>query len=354
MNKIEQVDKNFKIETKIDKADVVFHNVLENPFKIHGIFYENGKFRRMPEKVAKSVSEEVETLHSNTAGGRLRFKTDSSYVAIKAFVEPIGQLRNMTIAGTTGFDLYVKENEKDTYYGSYIPPCDVGDSFEGVVDFASSGMKEIIINFPVFSNVTKLYIGLSKDSKVEEASPYKNEKPVVFYGSSITQGGCASRPGNIYPAIISRELDLDFINLGFSGSAKGEKEISEYIKNLDMSVFIYDYDHNAPDVEHLEKTHEEMFLDVRNQNEELPIILMTRPKLYSLLDDSEKERFEIIKRTYENARHRGDKNVYFISGDRLMSLAQSEGIVDNCHPNDFGFYSMADAVIEVMMKDIKF
>lgn len=348
MKRIEDVDKNFNFETNIEKKDIVFYNALDKPFKIYGIFYEDGKFRRMPECVAESVSEGVFALHTNTTGGRVCFKTSSSYVAINVGIEPIGQLRNMTLAGSTGFDLYVRENENDTYYGTYIPPCDVGDSFESIVEFKSSKMREITINFPVYSNVTHLYIGLSKDAEMDESFPYKNEKPVVFYGSSITQGGCASRPGNIYPAIVSRKLELDFINLGFSGNAKGEKEISEYIKKLDMFAFIYDYDYNAPDVEHLRNTHERMFLDIRNQNMDLPIILMTRPKLYKLLDESERERFEIIKTTYENAKRRGDRNVYFISGDRLMSLAQSEGLVDNCHPNDFGFYSMADAVIEVL------
>ncbi len=353
MKRIEDVDKNFKIKTEIDKEDIVFHNILENPFKIYGIYYEVGKFRRMPEKIAKSVSEGVEALHANTTGGRVRFKTDSNYVAISAEIEPIGQLSNMTLAGSTGFDLYVREKDKDAYYGTYIPPCDVENGFEGIVEFASSKMREITINFPVYSNVTNLYIGLSKDAKVESSPLYRNEKPVVFYGSSITQGGCASRPGNIYPAIISRELDIDFVNLGFSGNAKGEKEISEYIKNLDMSAFVYDYDYNAPDEEHLEKTHEKMFIDIRSNNEKLPIILMTRPKLYSLLDNSEIARYKIIKRTYENAKRRGDENVYFISGDRLMRLAQSEGLVDNCHPNDFGFYSMAEAVIEVLKNILK-
>ena len=348
MNKIEKVDKNFKIESKINKPDIVFHNILNNPFQIYGIFYENGKFRRMPESVARSVSEGVYSLHSNTTGGRVKFKTDSNYVAISAFVEPIGHLTNMPLAGSTGFDLYVKEDGCDIYRGTFIPPCNVEDHFESVIDFDSTKTREITINFPVYTDVINLYIGISDASIIEKADSYKNEKPIVFYGSSITQGGCASRPGNIYPSIISRELGVDFINLGFSGNAKVEKEISEYIKNLNMSVFVYDYDYNAPTIEHLKNTHEAMFVDIREKNNDLPIIIMPRPKLYNFLTDEGKERFNVIKTTYENAVKRGDENVYFVSGDQLMNYAQSEGLVDNCHPNDFGFYSMAKALIDIL------
>ena len=203
-------------------------------------------------------------------------------------------------------------------------------------------MRDIIINFPLYSNVKKLYIGLFSSAEIEEAAPYRNKKPVVYYGSSITQGGCASRPGMAYPEIVSRRLGLDYINLGFSGSARAERTMSEYIKKLDMSVFVYDYDHNAPSVGHLLDTHERMFKEIREQNPLLPVIMLTRPK-YSLTCE-EKKREEIIKATYENALASGDKNVWFIDGKELMALCRDDGTVDNCHCTDLGFLSMADKV----------
>jgi hypothetical protein len=344
---IEKIDKNFKIETKINKPNIKFYNTLCAPFKIYGVFYEDGKFRRLPESVAKNVSDYVTLLHANTAGGRVRFKTNSPYIAIHAKMGSVGKMPHFPLTGSVGFDLYL--NEK--YRATFTPPFDIVDSYESVVDLDGGKMREITINFPLYSEVRELYIGLSADSAVLECAPYRIEKPIVYYGSSITQGGCASRPGNAYQAIVTQRLGINHINLGFSGSAKAEKAISDYICSLDMSAFVYDYDHNAPDLDHLRATHERMFKEVRGAHPQVPIIIMSRPK-YTLTRE-EKVRREIIKATYENAVAQGDKNVYFIDGKALMRLCHNEGTVDNCHPNDWGFYSMASALIKVLKKQIK-
>jgi hypothetical protein len=115
-----------------------------------------------------------------------------------------------------------------------------------------------------------------------------------------------------------------------------------------MSVFVYDYDRNAPTIEHLENTHERMFRFIREAKPDLPIVLMSRPK-YRLTDD-EKQRFDIIKKTYENAVAAGDTNVYLIDGGTLMALAKDDGTVDDCHPNDLGFASIAKAVGDLLEK----
>ena len=186
---------------------------------------------------------------------------------------------------------------------------------------------------------------------VEAPTPYKWETPILFYGSSITQGGCSSRPGSAYANIVSRALDADIVNLGFSGNARAEVEMGEYIKNLPMSVFVYDYDHNAPTIAHLEQTHERMFRQVREAQPDLPIVLMSRPK-YTLNED-DRTRLEIIRKTYENALARGDRNVYLIDGPTLMAIAGNEGTVDGSHPTDLGFFSMAQALIPVLKEILK-
>ncbi len=350
MSNISEIDKNFKIETKIDKSDIEFFNIRQAPFKIYGVFYENDRFRRMPESVAKSVSEGVYYLHSNTAGGRVSFKTNSPYIAIHAKMSDIGKMSHFTLAGSGGFDLYIK-NKKEKYFGTFIPPYNMTDGYEGVIELGGAKTREIVINFPLYSNVNELYIGVSNKSRLEAPSPYKTEKPIVYYGSSITQGGCASRPGTTYQSIISKELDANYINLGFSGNARAEDEIVEYIKGLDMSVFVYDYDHNAPTSEHLMATHEKMFKAIRSTHPELPIIIMSRPK-YSL-DENEKKRLEIIKSTYNNAIALGDKGVYLLDGRALMKIARNDGTVDNCHPNDLGFYSMSRALLPIIKRILK-
>ena len=339
-----KIDKNFEVKTTIDKEDIRFFNVDEEPFKVYGIFRENGKYRRMPEAVAKSVSEGVYALHANTAGGRVRFVTDSPYVAIHAKMENVERFPHFPLTGSAGFDVYSDGEPVKTFF----PPVDVTDGYEGVFDFPDTKEREITINFPLYSNVIELYIGLQENSSVKEATPYVNTLPVVYYGSSITQGGCASKPGMSYQEIVSRKLNLDYVNLGFSGSALAEEEIIEYIKGLDMAAFVYDYDHNAPTVQHLKNTHNKMFEAIRSAQPDLPIIMMNRPNY--ILKSGEMQRKDIIQDTYNNAVAKGDKNVYFIDNEKLCKLCGNNGLVDNCHPSDFGFYSMAEAVSEVMEK----
>lgn len=350
MQGAEKVDANFVFEKKIVNKDIRFYDANCAPFEICGVFYEGGKFRRIPEAVAKTVNEGVYTLHTNTAGGRVRFKTNSSLIAIRADMPIIGRFPHFTLSGAAGFDIYMRDTQYK-YMETFVPLYDMTDGFEGGREFEESGMREITINFPLYSDVSKLCIGICADAELAAPDPYNGDKPIVFYGSSITQGGCASRPGNAYESIISRRYHMDYVNLGFSGNAKGEDTIAEYISKLKMSVFVYDYDHNAPTVEHLEKTHEKMFRTVRDANPDLPIVMMSRPVFYPT--EEEKKRLEIVKRTYENAKLRGDKNVYFIDGKTLMALAGNDGTVDNCHPNDLGFASMAAALGKVLDRIFK-
>lgn len=350
MINISTIDKNFKVETKIEKDDIVFYNSLDKPFEINGVFFENGKFRRMPEDVAKNVSKGVYTLHTNTAGGRIRFKTNSPYVAINAKMGGItSKYPFFTTSGKAGFDMYIKNDGKDVYYRSFMLPEVVEDGYESILEFDSVEEREITINFPLYSDVYQLFIGVSNDAGIKAPSPYKNKNLIVYYGSSITQGACATRPGNTYESIISRKFDCDYINLGFGGSAIAEKEIAEYISSLEnMTVFVYDYDHNAFSPEFLKDTHENMFNIIRSAHPDIPIIILARPKM--ILVETDRQRLEVIRTTYMNARNKGDNNVYFLSGPELMKRAGNDGTVENTHPSDLGFYSMAEAISEILEK----
>lgn len=345
MKDISKIDKNFEIKSQLKEKDIRFYNANEYPFKIYGVFYENGKFRRMPENIANTVSDGVYDLHTHTAGGRVRFKTDSPYLAINVKMPSVGKMPHFTLSGSAGFDLYLGDTD-EKYYGTFVPPFDINNGFESIIYFGSVKMRDITINFPLYSEISDLHIGLRENATIEPPSAYSIEKPIVYYGSSITQGGCASRPGNSYQSIISRKFNTDYINLGFSGNAKGEPEMAEYISNLDMSIFVYDYDHNAPTNEHLNLTHEKLFKTVRAKHPLLPIIILTRPRYdFGNPDDP---RYNIIKTTYDNAKSSGDRNVYFIDGKTLMKYPEFDGTVDGTHPNDWGFASMANALSNIL------
>lgn len=344
---ISQVDKNFVVETSLNIDHIKFYDIRQEPFSVYGVFFENGMYRRLPENIAQSVSAGVYRLHGHTAGGRVKFITNSKFVAIKAVMTLVGKMPHFALTGSAGFDLYVGKNEK--YNGTFEPPFNITDGYESVHRFENKQLREITINFPLYSGVKALYIGLEEDALVKKAHDYKYAKPICFYGSSITQGGCASRPGNAYTSIVSRALRADHINLGFSGSAKAEDEIARYIKALDMSVFVYDYDHNAPGLEYLRNTHQKMFRMIRESNPDLPVLILSQPKYQ--LDVLAAQRRDVIAKTYTDAIAAGDQNVYFIDGPALMKHARENGTVDGCHPNDLGFYSMARAVIR-QLKDI--
>jgi hypothetical protein len=121
------------------------------------------------------------------------------------------------------------------------------------------GKKEITVFLPLYGDVADIEIGLPEDAEVYKHTVYKHDLPVVFYGSSIIQGACASRAGRAYQSIISRKYDFNYINLGFSGAARAEDIIVDSMAGLEMSAFVSDYDHNAPNHEHLKNTHHRMY-----------------------------------------------------------------------------------------------
>ncbi len=350
MSKHIEVDPNFLTDNMV-KDGMVFFDAKTEPLKIYGVSYENELYRRMPEEVARSVSQGVYDLHTNTAGGRVRFKTNSKKISITVKVPRVVLRPHFAPTGRSALDMYETVDGKERYSGTFISYTGVFESFENTVTRDNSELRNITINMPLYNDVSSLQIGFEEGSVILPPDPYKTVKPVVFYGSSITQGGCANRAGNSYQGFLSRWLGFDYINLGFSGSAKAEDTMIDYIKGLDMSAFVYDYDHNAPTVAHLEATHEKMFKAIREAHPTMPILMMSRPKFY--LNNEEKQRLEIVRKTFENAKNSGDNNVYFIEGPKLMELAGDEGTVDGCHPTDLGFFSMARAILDVMKKIFK-
>jgi hypothetical protein len=347
------IDRNFAVETACN-LPVRFYPARVSPFSIHGLYdpQAGAPYRRLPADVAAATNDGVSSLALHTSGGRVRFKTDSPYVVLKACMPHVDLMPHMTLVGSSGLDVYVTTPDGERYQGS----CKISWGNDAAIrateehgyvnevhfDPTLSGMKDVTVNMPLYNCLDELYIGLAPDAKLEAAEGYRDLPPTVYYGSSITQGGCASRPGNNYCAILSRAFGVDFLNLGFSGSARGEEAIADYIAGLSMSAFVYAYDHNAPTVEHLDATHERMYLTIRAAHPHLPVIFITRPKPY--YNEEEKARRAVVLRTYENALTRGER-VYFVDGEHVSDILGGDGItVDGCHPNDLGFACVAAAL----------
>ncbi|MBQ9952174.1 MAG: SGNH/GDSL hydrolase family protein [Clostridia bacterium] len=348
--RIEEIDRNMAVTTRLDDPDIQWHDVHDAPFSIHGFTEPQPKgdvFRRLPEDVAKATSDGVYSLSFNTAGGRVRFVTDSPYVAIHAEMESVCRMDHMAFTGIHGFDLYARIDGQEKYVGTFRPSTTLAHGYESKLALPAGGPHEVTVNFPLYNNVDRLFIGVQEGSHISAPRAYAHPVPVVYYGSSITQGGCASRPGNSYQAMITRMLDCDHINLGFSGSAKAEPAIVEYMSGLEMSAFVCDYDHNAPTAEHLRATHLPLYRAVRAKQPGLPIILISKPDHQTDLETL--ERFEIIRATYETAIAEGDRNITLIDGRTLFDGEMADSCtVDTCHPNDLGFYRMAQKIAPVI------
>ncbi len=340
------VDKNMIFANHLNIEGLTYHNFLDEPFRVYGLVKEGATYIRLPEASAAAVSPAVYDMYRTTTGGRLRFVSDSPYVAIRASLSRVERIPNMTAMGTLGFDLYA-----DGLYAGTFAPSMTEDAYEAIVRFPESKTRSLMIHFPLYANIDSLEIGLDERATLTAAADYRVEKPMVFYGSSITNGACASRPGMAYPAQVGRLLDADHYNLGFGGSAKGEPSMAEYIASLDMSVFVLDYDHNASDPDYLLKTHEPFYKTVREKNPDLPILMLTAPKVDR--NETWQKRYEIIKKTYENAVSAGDKNVYFLDGAAPLYDIGPDYFVDGIHPSDLGFYRMAGAVADILRPILK-
>jgi lysophospholipase L1-like esterase len=258
-------------------------------------------------------------------------------------------MNHMPRAGSAGFDLFGGAGPAIRYRKTVQPGSGQTEVEMPLVGDLPREMTDWTLYLPLYGTAAKIEIGVAPGSRLEAPTPHAVAKPILFYGSSITQGGCASRPGNAYTTLLCRALDAPQINLGFSGSGKGEPAVAEAIAGLDLAAFVLDYDHNAPSVEHLQATHEKFFDIVRRKNPDLPIVIMSQCDYHGF--PVEQERRAMIRRTYENAARNGDRRVWFIDGETLFGTEDREACtVDGCHPNDLGFYRMFRTVLPVLAK----
>lgn len=330
---------------EINREDLEFYDYKSDKFLVFGFydFYNTDIPLRVPDDVAKAVSVGLDGANPLNAGGRICFTTDSKTIAVMAEVKGFHGA-NFSAIGLAGFDLNVKENGKFHRRKIFRPKDDPNLPYSGVVDLFE-GEKQILIHMPNYGAVKSLKIGVLKGSTVKPLNPYRTDvKPILYYGSSITQGGCASVPGNTYQNIISVRNSVDYINLGITGWAKAEPLMAEYIAKQDMGLFVYDYDHNAPDEKYYKDTHYSFYKTIRKAKPDLPILMVTRPDVEQMPSITDL-RIEIAEQTYKQALSEGDKNVYFINGYDLFGSVDADlCTTDGCHPNDLGFYRMANVI----------
>lgn len=316
----------------------------EKPISLHGIpnFNETGILERLPESVRAEVPT-LQFLGRRPAGARLRFKTNAKNFSIRIFFEKISVDVGMAIYGANSAAVMIGER-----YAGFVLPVKQYQEPEAFGTFTKDEtLEQVTVFLPRNEVVTDIILEFPDDAEVLPADPYTYSLPLLYYGSSITEGAHASRVTNGYNALLSAWLDADYYNLGFSGSAKGEEPIANFIASLDISAFIMDYDHNAPDAEHLKKTHQKFFNIVRTAKPDMPILVLSRPDFD--YDVESPKRREVIKKTYLDAKAAGDKNVYFIDGETYFGNEDRHYCTsDIVHPNDLGMYRMAKTIYPVL------
>ena len=330
------------ISPEPDVNGMVWFDASLPPFSLYG-FYGVNPYRRMDEATAEKVNPGVRRNNYHTAGGRVRFSTDSTRIGVRVQMPYVTKFCHMPITGSSSFDVYLDTDNGSFFKSVFKPPVTIDSGFEMTAKTQAKGVRSYTLNFPLYSPVSKLEIGIDAGAFLGEGRKYLPIKPIVYYGSSITQGACASRPGLSYQSIIARRLNIDYLNLGFSGNALAEPVMNEYIAGLDMSVFVADYDHNAPNTAHLLATHKNLYLTVRERQPDLPIILASRPD-YIFSVTTSNDRRAVIEDTFRFAREQGDRNVWYIDGEGFCRGPYEDSCsTDGTHPNDIGFMMMAES-----------
>lgn len=323
-------------------------------FNIVGFVDNNriGHFDRLYGINKNICSQELKSLSSNTAGGHVRFRTNSKKVEIHVQLEQFVAYSHFSVCGTSGLDVYVGTGLGKKWIDSIIPLYGETQLEKSII--LSGKMQDITIVLPLYTGVSKVDIKIERTATVERWTNLKYELPILFYGSSITQGCSASRPGNSYPEIVARRLNANLMNMGFSSGAKGEVYMAEYISKIPMTAMVIEYDHNAPTIEDLENTHLRFVKTIRDANPIIPIVVMSRfSKGLSVSTDETMERSNIIKNTVTTLEQRGDKRIYFIDGSSLLEdTNRDDYFVDGVHPNDYGMYMIADYVQKELEKSL--
>ncbi len=313
---------------------------------VNGLYwFEEDKpvLRRLPARLKDTFRPPVWGLAQSPSGGRIRFRTDSLTLAVVAQNPDTSTMHHMTTVGQSGLDLYVD--------GCYIASAWPNKEAKIRADWRlgmEKKMRDVAIYLPLYKGISVSEVILADDAKIEAPSPFAVPKPVVYYGSSITQGGCAENPGLSFQSIVSRRLNVDHVNLGFSGNGLGEPAVAQALAEIDASVYVLDYWAN-PSVEVYRDTLPGLVEILRAKHPKTPVLL-TGPFYFSKervdggLAKKQDEKRKVARDFVKACSKKGDKNIYYVDGSEMLSSEQVEGLVDGVHGNSLGFYFCANGL----------
>ena len=320
-------------------------------------------YDRLPISYKEKVREPVWDLSKASAGITVRFHSNSTSINLKWTILNDFDMPHMAATGIKGIDLYTKYNNKWRYvttagalvglktYQNKSIPADSINEYE-LIKNMSPDFREYKLFLPLYDGVTKLEIGIDNNASIKKATP-NPLKPIVFYGTSITQGGCASRPGMAHTNIISRKLDMDCINYGFSGNGRMETPIVELISEIDAHFYVIECMQNMNSEQVSERVRPLVDI-IRTNHPNTPIVLVEN-MMYTtaFLDQTLETRLiqenAALKNEYDKIIKSGTPNIFYIK-DNKDFLVDNEGTVDGVHLTDLGFLRYADYLMENFKK----
>lgn len=310
-------------------------------------------FDRLPARAEGRVREPVWSLSRHSAGMQVRFMTDAPEIRARwALTSPNLAMPHMAATGVSGVDLYVKNEDGDWRWLAVGRPDKQTNSVVLVSGLAPA-RREYLLYLPLYNGTRSAEIGVPSGYLVSAAGPWGpgSRRPILFYGTSILHGACASRPGMTHASILGRRYHRPHINLGFSGNGKMEPEMGDLIAELDPEIFVLDCLPNMNAAEVTERV-EPFVRKLRTAHPSTPIVLVEdRSYADAFLVASKHQRNEssraALRAAYARLRKAGIKNLHYLRGDRLLG-DDGEGTVDSSHPNDLGFMRQADAFAKVL------
>lgn len=337
-----------KIDTKAGALDpdekTIWYNAKD--LGVEGKGWENTEshYDRLPSKAKGMVTEQVWSLSHSSSGMYTRFSTEAKSIKVRWHLNSETlDMQHMPATGVSGVDLYALDENGVLQYCNTGQPKDTINT----ASFSLPSSSEYVLYLPLYVGIKRLEIGIPRDASISKLKPLSLSTGVVFYGTSITQGGCASRPGMAATTITGRRLNVPVINLGFSGSGRMEIEMAELLAELNPGVYVLDCLWNmSPEM--VSERMEPFILKLRESRSTTPILLVED----SNFENQPTLKGDIVRNIYAELKKRGDKNLYFLS-NRNMLGQDRDATVDRVHLNDLGNFRQAEAFSRCLQKIIK-
>lgn len=324
----------------------------DSRLELHGLPFlkENGSlWWRLPARAKETVPDYVFETAKACSGACIRLRCNTDRIALRyTQVSPFQPTPNLSLHGFAGVDLYADGK----YVSTHIAPG-TGTVEVMLCEGLEPRARDLCIYLPLFSEVKVEAVGVLSGSVFEGPQPFALTRPVVFYGTSITHGGCADRPGMSYQAMLGRRLNVDFVNLGLNGCGRGEPAVMNLLAEIDAACFVLDYSQNQQSVEDLEKAYGPSIDILRQHHPDTPILCITpiywTPELPGAERPSRHEAMrEVIRQAVSERTGKGDTHLRLLEGFKLLGPDQGEGLTDGLHPNTLGYFWMAEGLAPVL------